>query len=230
MPNTCYPLKTLKPIVAIITKDLLAELRSREMLSSMLTFAMLVIVVFDFAFQLRAEAVRAVAPGVLWVTITFAGALGLGRSLAIEQDRGCLDGLLLAPLDRSAVYFAKMLANALFMLAVEVVILPLFVVFFNLPFVQAGLIVIALLGTLGFAGVGTLLAAIAVNTRAREVMLPILLFPVALPAIVAAVKATSCLLDGQPFSEWRQWLNILIAFDVILITLAALLFDFIVEE
>lgn len=196
----------------------------------MLTFAVLVMVVFNFAFQLRAEDIRAVAPGVLWVTITFAGALGLGRSLAIEQDRGCLDGLLLAPLDRSAVYFGKMLANALFMLAVEVVILPLFVVFFNLPFVQAGIVVIVLLGTLGFAGVGTLLSAIAVNTRAREVMLPILLFPVVLPAIVAAVKATSGILDGQPFFEWQQWLNILIAFDVILITLAALLFDFIVEE
>lgn len=196
----------------------------------MLTFAVLVMVVFNFAFQLRAEDIRAVAPGVLWVTITFAGALGLGRSLAIEQDRGCLDGLLLAPLDRSAVYFGKMLANALFMLAAEVVILPLFVVFFNLPFVQAGIVVIVLLGTLGFAGVGTLLSAIAVNTRAREVMLPILLFPVVLPAIVAAVKATSGILDGQPFFEWQQWLNILIAFDVILITLAALLFDFIVEE
>jgi heme exporter protein B len=223
-------LKFLRAIIAIITKDLVAELRTREMLSSMLTFSVLVIVVFNFAFQLRADDVRVVAPGMLWVTITFAGTLGLGRSLAIEQDKGCLDGLLLAPVDRSAIYFGKMLGNVLFMLAVEVVILPLFVVFFNLPFVQPGIVVIVVLGTLGFAGVGTLLSAIAVNTRAREVMLPILLFPVVLPAIIAAVEATAGVVDGLAFAEWQQWLNVLVAFDVILITVSMLTFDFIVEE
>ncbi len=223
-------MKFLHAVFAIIAKDLIAELRTREMLSSMLTFAVLVSVVFNFAFQLRADDVRVVAPGMLWVTITFAGTLGLGRSLAIEQDKGCLDGLLLAPVDRSAIYFGKLLANALFMTAVEVVILPLFVVLFNLPFIRPGLIGVVILGTLGFAGVGTLLSAIAVNTRAREVMLPILLFPVTLPAIIAAVKATAGILDGAPLAEWQQWLNILLAFDVILITISMLTFDFIVEE
>ncbi len=223
-------MKFLRTIVAIIAKDLTAELRTRELLSSMLTFAVLVVIVFDFAFRWRTEDVRLVAPGMLWVTITFAGMLGLGRSLAIEQDKGCLDGLLLAPVDRSAIYFGKLLGNALFMGIVEAIILPLFGVLFDLPFVQPGLILVVLLGTLGFAGVGTLLSAMAVNTRAREVMLPILLFPVMLPAIIAAVKATAGVVDGLAFAEWRQWLNILVAFDVILITVSMLTFDFIVEE
>ncbi len=208
----------------------MTELRTREMVSSMLTFSVLVIVVFNFAFQLRASDVRLVAPGMLWVTITFAGTLGLGRLLAIEQDKGCLDGLLLAPVDRSAIYLGKMLGNVLFMMAVEVIILPLFVVLFNLPFIRAEIVLVVMLGTLGFAGVGTLLSAIAVNTRAREVMLPILLFPVALPAIIAAVKATAGVVDGLSFAEWRQWLNVLVAFDVILVTVSMLTFDFIVEE
>jgi len=223
-------LKFFHAILAIIVKDLTAELRTREMISSMLTFSVLVVVVFNFAFQLRADDVRVVAPGMLWVTITFAGTLGLGRSLAIEQDKGCLDGLLLAPVDRSAIYFGKMLGNVLFMMAVEVVILPLFVVLFNLPFVQPGIILVVILGTVGFAGVGTLLSAIAVNTRAREVMLPILLFPVVLPAIIAAVNATAGVVDGLAFAQWQQWLNVLVAFDVILVTISMITFDFIVEE
>jgi heme exporter protein B len=220
----------LRTALAIVAKDLAAELRTREMLSSMLTFSVLVVVVFNFAFQLRVDDVRAFAPGMLWVTITFAGTLGLGRSLAIEQDKGCLDGLLLAPVDRSAIYFGKLLGNLLFMLVIELAILPLFVVLFSLPFVQPGIVVIVVLGTLGFAGVGTLLSAIAVNTRAREVMLPILLFPVALPVIVAAVKATAGVVDGLPYAQWQSWLGVVAAFDVILIALSTMTFDYIVEE
>lgn len=196
----------------------------------MLTFAVLVVVVFNFAFELRADDVRVVAPGMLWVTITFAGTLGLGRSLAMEQDRGCLDGLLLSPVDRSAIYFGKMAGNVLFMAAVEAVILPLFTILFNLPFAQPGIVAVVGLGTLGLAGVGTLLSAMAVNTRAREVMLPILLFPVALPAIIAAVQATAGILDGLAFDEWRQGLGVLAAFDAILIAISTMTFDFIVEE
>lgn len=220
----------LRIVFAIVAKDLAAELRTREMLSSMLTFSVLVVVVFNFAFQLRADDVRAFAPGMLWVTITFAGTLGLGRSLAIEQDKGCLDGLLLAPVDRSAIYFGKLLGNVLFMLIVELAILPLFVVLFSLPFVQPGIVVVVVLGTLGFAGAGTLLSAIAVNTRAREVMLPILLFPVVLPAIAAAVKATAGIVDGLPYAQWQAWLGMVVAFDVILIALSMMTFDYIVEE
>ena len=221
----------LKKVVAIIAKDVAAELRTREMLSSMGVFAILVIIVFNFALELtERQIVETATPGALWVTIIFAGMLGLNRSLSVELDKGCLDGLLLTPVDRSAIFFGKALGNALFMLIVEVIVLPLFVVFFNVPVVQPWVILIVVLGTLGFAGVGTLLSSMAVNTRAREVMLPILLFPVAMPELIAAVKATAGAMMGLPVSEWQQWLSLLIVFDVVLIAVSFMVFEYVVEE
>ena len=221
----------LKKVAAIIAKDIAAELRTREMLSSMGVFAILVIIVFNFAFELtERQIIETATPGALWVTIIFAGMLGLNRSLSVELDKGCLDGLLLTPVDRSAIFFGKALGNALFMLIVEAIVLPLFVVFFNVPLVQPWVILIVVLGTLGFAGVGTLLSSMAVNTRAREVMLPILLFPVAMPELIAAVKATSGAMMGLPVSEWQQWLSLLIVFDVVLIAVSFMVFEYVVEE
>ncbi len=221
----------LRKVAAIIAKDVAAELRTREMLSSMGVFAILVIIVFNFALELtERQIVETATPGALWVTIIFAGMLGLNRSLSVELDKGCLDGLLLTPVDRSAIFFGKALGNALFMLVVEIVVLPLFVVFFDVPLVQPWVILIVVLGTLGFAGVGTLLSSMAVNTRAREVMLPVLLFPVAMPELIAAVKATSGAMAGLPVSEWQQWLSLLIVFDVVLIAVSFMVFEYIVEE
>jgi heme exporter protein B len=221
----------LKQVAAIIAKDIAAELRTREMLSSMGVFAILVIIVFNFALELtERQIIETATPGALWVTIIFAGMLGLNRSLSVELDKGCLDGLLLTPVDRSAIFFGKALGNALFMLIVEAIVLPLFVVFFNVPLVQPWVILIVVLGTLGFAGVGTLLSSMAVNTRAREVMLPILLFPVAMPELIAAVKATAGAMMGLPVSEWQQWLSLLIVFDVVLIAVSFMVFEYIVEE
>jgi len=221
----------LRKIAAIIAKDIAAELRTREMLSSMGVFSILVIIVFNFALELtERQIIETTIPGALWVTIIFAGMLGLNRSLAVELDKGCLDGLLLTPVDRSAIFFGKAIGNALFMVMVEVILVPLFVVFFNVPLVQPWVIVIVVLGTVGFAGVGTLLSSMAVNTRAREVMLPILLFPVAMPMLIAAVKATSGAMMGFPVSDWQQWLSLLIVFDVILITVSVMVFDYVVEE
>ena len=221
----------LQKVAAIIAKDIAAELRTREMLSSMGVFAILVIIVFNFALELtERQIIETATPGALWVTIIFAGMLGLNRSLSVELDKGCLDGLLLTPVDRSAIFFGKALGNALFMLIVEAIVLPLFVVFFNVPLVQPWVILIVVLGTLGFAGVGTLLSSMAVNTRAREVMLPILLFPVAMPELIAAVKATAGAMMGLPVSEWQQWLSLLIVFDVVLIAVSFMVFEYIVEE
>ncbi len=224
-------MKYLDKVGAIIAKDIAAELRTREMLSSMGVFAILVIIVFNFALELTdRQIVETATPGALWVTIIFAGMLGLNRSLTIELDRGCLDGLLLAPIDRTTIFFGKALGNALFMLVVEVVVLPLFVVFFNVPLVQPWVVTVVVLGTLGFAGVGTLLSALAVNTRAREVMLPVLLFPVAMPELIAAVKATGGAMTGLPVSEWQQWLSLLIVFDLVLVAVSFMVFEYVVEE
>jgi heme exporter protein B len=220
----------LRQVAAIIHKDITAELRTKEMFSSMFVFALLAVVIFNFAFELRVADAVTIAPGVLWISVTFAGMLGLNRSFMLEKDWGCLDGLLLAPVDRSAIYFGKMLGNLIFITIVEVIILPIFSALFNVNLIQPGILVVLLLGTLGFSGVGTLFSALAVHTRAREVLLPILLFPVVVPALIAAVKLTAGLLDGQIWADMANWLQLLVAFDVILIAVSFMTFDYIVEE
>lgn len=205
------------------------EMRSREMLSSMFVFALIVMLVFSFSFELRVDNAIQVAPGVLWVAFTFAGMLGLGRSFILERDQGCLDGLLLCPVDRSVIFLGKMLGNLLFMSMIEIIILPLCLALFDLPF-KPLLLPIILLGTVGFAAVGTLFSAMTVHARAREVLLPILLFPIAIPLLIAAVKLTAGLFDGQPWSSMGRWLQFLIGFDVIFLTVSYMTFDYVVEE
>jgi heme exporter protein B len=220
----------LRQVVAIIHKDITAELRTKEMFSSMFVFALLVVVVFNFSFELRVADAATVAPGVLWVAITFAGMLGLNRSFVLEKDRGCLDGLLLAPMDRSAVYFGKMLGNFVFITVVEAIVLPVLSVLFNVNLLQVWILIVVPLGTLGFSGVGTLFSAMAVHTRAREVLLPVLLFPVVVPALIAAVKLTAGFLDGQMLVDMANWMRLLIVFDLILIAVSYMTFDYVVEE
>ena len=221
----------LRKILAIVWKDIIAELRTKEMFSAMFVFAVLVIVIFNFAFELRGvDRVREATPGILWVSFTFAGVLGLNRAFVLEKDRGCLEGLLLAPVDHTAVYFGKMISTLLFMLLVEVVILPVFTIFYGINLLNLRLVLIVVLGTLGFAGVGTLLSAMTAQTRAREVLLPILLLPVAAPVLIFAVKATAGVLDGLPLSDIARWLQMLAAFDVIFPAVAFMTFDYVVKE
>lgn len=220
----------LRKAGTIAGKDLLTEWRGREILSATLIFSLLVFVIFNFTFQMRRVDLPALAPGMLWVAFTFAGTLGLNRSFAVEKDRGSLEGLMLAPVDRSAIYLGKMLANLVLMLLAEAVLLPLFAVLFNMPFTQVATIVpVVLLGTIGFVAVGTLLAAVAVHTRAREVMLPVLLFPTLIPVVIAAVQATGRVLRGQPLAELAPELAILVAYDVILFAVAWLSFEYVIE-
>ena len=198
----------------------------------MFVFAVLVIVVFNFAFDLRVsgQRVREVAPGALWVAFAFAGILGLNRAFASEKDGGCLEGLLLAPVDHTAIYFGKMISTALFMVFVEALMLPVFTAFFGVNLFDLRLVFIVLLGTVGFAGVGTILSAMTAQTRAREVLLPILLLPVAAPVLIAAVKATSGILDGLTMAEIATWWQLLLAFGVLFPAVAFMTFDFIVKE
>lgn len=222
----------LHKVSAIVWKDIVAELRTKEMFSTMFVFAVLVIVIFNFAFDLRVsgERVRQVAPGALWVAFTFAGILGLNRAFALEKDRGCLDGLLLAPVDHTAIYFGKMISTALFMLVVEALMLPVFTVFFGVSLFDPRLVLVLVLGTLAFAGVGTLLSAMTAQTRAREVLLPILLLPVAAPVLIAAVKATAGILDGLTMGDIAFWLELLVAFTIIFPAVAFMTFDYVVKE
>jgi heme exporter protein B len=222
----------LRALGAVVWKDLSAEMRSRELLSAMVVFALLVILVFNFALDLDPATRRQsnITSGVLWVIFAFAGTLGLNRSMAVEKDRGCIDGLLLAPVDRSAIYFGKALANLIFMLVVEAIVLPIYSLLYNVNLFQAGLLLVTLLGSIGYVAVGTLLATMAVHARTRDVLLPILLFPVVLPVVLGAVKGSTGFLDGLPFNEIRPWLNLLGAYDIIFLAVAFMVFDYVVEE
>jgi len=221
----------LRSMLAIIWKDLAVEWRSRELLSAMLVFALIVIFIFNFALELDPKSRSGVTSGVLWVTFTFAGTIGLNRSLAMEKDRGCLDGLLLAPVDRTAIYFGKMIANLIFMLAVAAIVLPVYAVLYNnFNLFNPGLLLVILLGSLGYVAVGTLLAAMTVQTRTRDILLPILLFPIVIPLVVASVKASSGFLQGWRWSDLSDWINLLVVYDLVFTALAFMVFDYVVED
>ncbi len=219
-----------KATFAIVRKDLASEFRSFELVSAMLVFSLLVIIIFNFALELDPKAREAVNAGVLWTTFAFAGTLGLNRSMSVEKDRGCMDGLLLAPVDRSAIYFGKTISNLAFMLIVEAVVLPVYSMLYNVNLLRLDLIAVIFLGSIGYTAVGTLLATMSVQTRMREVLLPILLFPIAIPVLLAAVKASGGLLTGSVFAEIMTPFNFLIVYDVIFISVAFMIFDYVVEE
>lgn len=220
----------LKAVSAVVWKDLQAEFRSRELFSAMLVFSLLIILIFNFALELDLKTRQSVTSGVLWATFAFAGTLGLNRSMAIEKDRGCMDGLLLAPVDRSAIYFGKVISNLAFMLIVEIIVLPVYSILYGINLFQPGLLLVVLLGSIGYVGVGTLLSAMSVQTRTRDILLPILLFPVVIPVILSAVKASGGYLEGLPFEEILSPLSLLIAYDIIFIAVAFMVFDSVVEE
>lgn len=220
----------LNATLAVVWKDLAAELRSRELFSAMLVFSLLVIVIFNFALELDIKTRQSVTAGVLWVTFAFAGTLGLNRSMAVEKDRGCLDGLLLAPVDRTAIYFGKVISNLTFMMIVEAIVLPVYSFLYNINLFNPGLLIVILLGSVGYTVVGTLLASMAIQARTRDVLLPILLFPVAIPVLIAAVKASGGFLTGDDFSTILPWINLLIVYDVIFTAVSLMVFDYVVEE
>jgi heme exporter protein B len=222
--------KFFRQLYAIIAKELAVEWRTKETVSAMLVFALLVLAIFNFAFDLQGLDIRVVGPGLLWVAFSFSGIIGLGRSFAAERDRGSLDGMLLAPIDRGAIFLGKAFANFVFIFVMEAVTLPLFVILFNVPIEWFPLVGFVLMGTIGFSAVGTLLSAVSASTRMRDVMLPVLLFPVLVPLLVASVKITQGALLGLPFSDYQGWFNLLLAYDAIFLVVAYLVFEFVVEE
>ncbi len=213
---------------AIVWKDLRSELRTRQAWMSMGLFALLTLVVFNFAFDLRVENKAAVGPGALWIAFIFASILGLSRNITAEQDRGPMDRLLITPVDRSVVYLAKVTGNVIVISVVELVALPVFAVLYNLPILQPMIAPITVLGTIGVAAVGTQFAALAANTRARELLTPLLIFPLIVPVVIGAVWATEALFLPTPGD--RPWLGLLAAFDVIFLSVSAITFQFVVEE
>lgn len=224
----------------IARKDLKAEFRTKQMLNSMMIFALLVIVIFSFAFGNEASIIIPVlnrkisdllAPGMLWITFTFAGMLGLSRSFAGEKEEGCLEGLKLCPADRSDIFNGKVVSNTVLMFLMEITAIPIFVVLFNYDIKNIlGLTVVIIFGTLGFIFVGTLLSALTVNTRMRELLLPVILFPVLIPVILSAVTATGIMLSSGEISDIAGELQILAVYDIIFFIVAQLVFEYTIED
>jgi heme exporter protein B len=224
--------RSLDLVLAIAGKDIRAELRSRTALLSALVFAALVLVVFNFARDPTALSADTLAPSVLWVTFALAALVAMNRGFTIERENSAIDGLLLAPVSREALFLGKLLANLAFVGTVELVTLPLFTLFFNVSLwrVLPGILGITALATTGFVAVGTIFSAMAVRTRFAELMLPVLLLPFMVPPLIGAVQVTSRLLAARPLSEMWGWLRLLGLYDIVFVTLCVLVFPAVVDE
>jgi heme exporter protein B len=216
----------------LLTKDILLELRNRETFTVMLFFAVVILFLFHFSLNPERENTALLAPGLLWLAFMFTGVLGLARSFQAEQLNDCVEQLLLVPGDRGNIFLGKLVGNMAFMLAVEFLIMPLFALFFqlNLWDVLLPVLAVVFLGTLGFAAIGTLFSALTANLRAREVLFPLLLFPLVVPVIIGTVTATGIVLGGGTLAEASGWLKLLGAFDTIFLAVAYLTFEFVVEQ
>ena len=212
-------------------KDLLVERRSKETLNSLLFFSLALLFVFQFALDADRERLSAVLPGLLWLAFILSGMLGLGRVFLVERENDCWEGLLLAPGDKSAIYLGKLAGSLALMFVVEAMVLALFALFFNVDLapVLPPLIMVIALGTVGFAAMGTLFAALTAQARARELLFPVLLLPVLVPVLLGTVKATEAVLLREPLAEVAHWLKLLVAADVIYVVAGLLTFDFILE-
>ena len=222
-----------KTAFAIFRKDLRVEFRTKEVFNSSAVFALLVIVMFSFAFEPTSEQARELSGGLLWIAFAFAAMLGLSRTFAREVPNDSLQGLRMAPIPASAIYTGKLLSNIAFLGLIEILVLPIFGLFFNVSLwpVAPQLVLVVLLGSWGLSAIGTTFAAIATSIRLRELMLPVLLLPIELPLIVYLVESTTVLVTGgESIVELGVWIRMALGFDIIFTVLSLFLFDYILEE
>ena len=222
----------LRVVQRIAWKDLVSEIRSRENISSMFFFALIVILIFSFSFSMDQPAAKQFIAGIIWVAFAFTGIIGLGKSFSTELQNDCLENLQMSPVSKGAVYLGKLTANLLFMLLVEVFLFPMFVIFFNLDVVETLplVLLIFLLGTLGLSAVGTLFSAMTVQIRTREVMLPILLLPLAIPVMIGAVEATRSVLNKDPWIFYGYWVQLLVVYDIVFTVVSFWAFEWVLES
>ncbi len=220
----------LRTTVAIAWKDVRLELRSRDTIVSALVFGLIVVVVFNFGLNRTPGSLEPVAPGLLWVAYAFIGVLAMNRAFTREMEQGGLDGLLAAPVSRDAIFLGKALGSLIFMLVIEAILLPVFAVMLGLSALSPALGLVILLATIGFATVGTFFAGIAVQTRSREILLPVLFFPVIVPVIIAAVEASALAIQGGPMQPvWTRWAPLLVVFDALFLVICPWTFGFVFE-
>ena len=220
----------LAPLLVMVWKDIVLELRSKDLVLSVIVFGLLVVVVFNFALNSTPQRAVELAPGILWVAFAFAATLAMNRSFVREQEQGGLEGLLVSPVSRDAIFLAKAITSFIFMVLVEAALLPAYAVLLDFSALSFTLIFTIVLATLGFALVGTLFSAMAAQTRSREIMLPVLFFPIILPVIIAAVEASTRAIGGETFVGLGRWLPLIAVFDAVFLVICPWVFSFVVEE
>ena len=220
----------LGPIATMIWKDIVLEVRSRELVASVVVFGLLLVVVFSFALDPDPGQAARLAPGILWVGFAFSATIAMNRAFAREQEAGALEGLLVSPVSRDAIFLAKAATSFMFMLLIEAVLLPAYAVMLGFSALSWTLGATILLATLGFALIGTLFSALAAQTRSREIMLPVLFFPIVLPVILAAVEASTRAVGGETFVGLGRWLPLIGVFDALFLLICPWVFSYIVED
>ncbi len=220
----------LSTILQIIRKDIAVEWRGRQGLPVMLVFSLLIVFLFNFALTLSPNLQTGLAAGLLWISIAFASTLGLNRSISLERENNALDGLLLIPVDRSAIFFGKAFSNFSFTLLVSLVLLPVFSLFYGLNMFNLKLLLVILLGIGAYTSLGTLLMALSIQTRTRDVLLPVLLYPLSLPILIAAVEASRGVLSGVPLADLQSWFYLLLAGNILFYATGLMFFEVILEE
>jgi len=221
-------MRFLQQVMVITTKDLRAEVRTKEAINASIAFAIVILLILSFAFDPSEDTTREISGGLLWIVFTFAGTLVLNRSFARELPNDCLDGLLAAPVPGSVIFLGKALSNFVLILAVETVALPVFGIFYNVRWTRQfwPLMLVQALGTWGLTAIGTVFSALTVNIRLREVMLPVLVYPLMIPMLLGAMLLTAQLVMGQPIAgDSLVWLRLLFGFDIIFTALALVLME-----
>jgi heme exporter protein B len=216
----------------IFLKDVKTELRSRAFLGTTFMFAVLVIIIFNFAFEMTSENTPKLASGILWIAFLFSGTLGLGRSFQVERENDCINGLTLSPVDRMSIFWGKTAGNILFLVAIQIVVIPMFIVLYNINVMERFLpmVTVIFLADLGFMSVGTLISAMSANLKARELLLPVLLLPILVPLLIFAAGATNALIDSGDMSIYYSRTKLIAAFDVIFFVVSSIVFEYIVDE
>ena len=216
--------------MTIAWKDFLLEIRSKEVVLAVLVFSLLSIVVFNIAFDPTPRTVAMVAPGILWVALAFGGILGLSSAFALEVENGGFTGTLLTPIARDAFFFGKVISSFVFMAFVELILVPVMVILFDLNIPVFLFVIVSALALLAVSLVGTLFAAMAINTRAREILMPVLFLPVIIPALLASVECTEILFSGQSSINLSKWVGLLAVFDAVYLIVTPFCFGLVVSD
>ena len=217
-------------VKAIVWKDLNIEMRKKTLVSALLLFSFMVTLIFTFALELDKSTRENVAVGVLWVTFVFSATLGLNQTFAYEKDQGSLEGMLLSPIDYTTIFVGKFISTYIFVVIVEIIVIPMFYILYGIPLFSPIFLLIVLLGSFGYTLVGTLLATISMRTQSREIMLPILLFPVSMPIVIAAVQCSNVIISGANWNQFSSAFNLVVVYDIIFIGVAIMTFDYLIQE